>query len=167
VHVHVELRYPAPVEAVARMLADPGYGRARAAASGAVVHQVDVTDEPDGGFAVTTRRSMPTDDIPAHVRHFVGASLDVRQVEAWEGPGPDGRRGTVVVEIAGAPVRLTGTVELTADGPDASVVAYDGEVKASVPLFAAAVEEAATRAVRAALEAEQPVGAEWLASRPS
>ncbi|WP_311836044.1 DUF2505 domain-containing protein [Cellulomonas fimi] len=163
-HVHVELRYPAPVDAVVRMLADPGYGRAKVEASGGVVQQVDVTDEPGGGFAVTMRRSMPTDDIPANVRHFVGASLDVLQVEAWEGPGPDGRRGTVVVEIAGAPVRLTGTVRLTADGPDASVVVYDGDVKASVPLFGAAIEEAAARAVRHALEAEQPVGVEWLAS---
>jgi hypothetical protein len=167
VHVRVELRYAAPVPAVAAMLADPGYTRARVEASGAGVLQADVTGTPDGAVTVTTRRSTPSDQIPAQARAFVGSTLEIRQVEAWEAPTADGdtRRGTVAVEIPGAPVRLTGTVTLATDGPDASVLTYDGDLKASVPLFATAIEQAAAGAVRSALQAEQDAGERWLAGR--
>lgn len=171
-HVQVRLRYAATVPAVAAMLADPEYGRARVAASGAVASHVDVVDGADGAFTMTTRRSMPTDQIPANIRAFVGTSLDVRQVEAWEA-GSHTRRGTVVVEITGAPVRLTGTTTLTPDagtgadaGGGASVLTYDGDVKAGVPLFGAAIEEAAARAIRAALEGDQQAGTRWLDGHP-
>jgi len=152
------------------MLADPAFGRARVAASGAIVHHIDVVDGANGAFTVTTRRSMPTDQIPANIRVFVGTNLEVRQVEAWEEPGPRGLRGTVVVEIFGAPVRLTGTIRLEPEADtdtDTSMLTYEGEVKAGVPLFGAAIEDAAARAVRAALEAEQRAGNRWLGGHPS
>jgi len=167
VHVRVQLRYPAQVPAVAAMLADEGYARTRVEASGAAVEQADVTGSADAAFTVATRRSVPTDQIPAQARAFVGSRLEVRQVEAWEAPAADGaRRGTVVVEISGAPVRLTGTVALEPDPSGVgATVTYDGDLKASVPLFGAAVEQAAVGAVRSALEAEQDAGNRWLAAR--
>ncbi|WP_298455584.1 DUF2505 domain-containing protein [uncultured Cellulomonas sp.] len=163
-HVQVQLRYAAEPSAVAAMLADAGYARARVEASGAAVEQADVTGDAAGAFTVTTRRSLPTDQIPAQARSFVGSTLEVRQVEAWEAPEGDApRAGTVVVEISGVPVRLTGTATLAADGPGAATLTYDGDLKASIPLFASAVENAAAGAVRSALEAEQDAGARWLA----
>jgi hypothetical protein len=166
VQVRVELRFAAPVAAVATMLADVGYTRARVEASGSRVEQADVTGSAHGPLTVTTRRSLPTDQIPAQARSFVGSTLEVRHVEAWEAPtGDDGtRHGTVVVEISGAPVRLTGTVTLSPDGTDGSRITYDGELKASVPLFGSAIEQAAVGAVRSALQAEQEAGARWLAT---
>ena len=164
-HVRVQLRYAAEVPTVAAMLADPGYARARVEASGAAVEQADVTGTVDGAFTVATRRSVPTDQIPAHARSFVGSTLEVRQVEAWEAPEDGGtRQGTVVVEISGTPVRLTGTVTLETEGSE-SVLTYDGDLKAAIPLFGAAVEQAAAGAVRSALEAEQTAGVRWLAGR--
>ena len=59
-------------------------------------------------------------------------------------------------------MRLTGTVTLSPDG-DGTVERYAGEVKASVPLFGGAIEQAAAEAVRAALAAEESAGREWLA----
>ena len=56
--------------------------------------------------------------VPGQVRQLVGDHLEVRQAEAWE-PAREGRHvGTVAVEIAGAPVRMTGSLRLepTADG---------------------------------------------------
>ncbi len=161
-HVRVEQRYDAEVTTVAAMLADPAYARARVEASGAAVEQADVTGAVDGAFTVATRRSLPTDQIPAQARSFVGSTLEVRQVEAWEAPEGGVRRGSVVVEISGTPVRLTGTVALEPDGPGASVLTYDGQLKASIPLFGAAVEQAAAGAVRSALAAEQAAGTRWL-----
>ena len=51
-----------------------------------------ITGSPDAAFTVTTRRSLPTDQIPSHLRSFVGNRIDVRQVEAWEAAAPDGSR---------------------------------------------------------------------------
>ena len=162
-HVRVQLRFGAPAPAVATMLSDVGYARARVEASGGAVEQADVVGAAEGAFTVTTRRSMPTDQIPAQARSFVGSRLEVRHVEAWEAAAPDGtRRGSVVVEINGAPVRLTGSVTLVPDAAG-STVTYDGELKATIPLFASAVEQAAVGAVRSALEAEQDAGNRWLA----
>ena len=165
--LHVTIDLPTGAADAARMLADPAYVHAKLRAAGAVDQQVDVTGTPDAAFTVTSRRALPTGQIPAHLRPFVGDRIDVRQVEAWEGPGDDGARtGTVVVEIAGAPVRVTGRASLAPDGPDRSVVTYDGEVKAAVPLFAAAVEEAAAATVLAALREEETVAARWLGTTP-
>ncbi len=170
-HLRVELRFPAPVHDVGAMLADESFVRWRAERSGSpggAVQQVDVAGDAAGAFTVAVRRTLPTDQIPAHVRSFVGGGLELRQAEAWEAEHDGARRGTVSLEIAGAPVRLTGTVTLTPDGaeggaPGGTVQTYEGEVRASVPLFGSAIEEAAADAVRTALAAEERAGREWLA----
>ncbi len=161
--LHETIDLPTDVRGAAMLLSDPGYVHAKVRAAGAAEQQVDVSGSGDEAFTVTTRRALPSAQIPSQLRPFVGDRIDVRQVEAWEAPGPDGSRsGTVVVEIAGAPVRLTGRTSLTAEGPG-SRVTYDGEVRAAVPLFGAAIEEAAAAAVRGALHAERVVAARWLA----
>ncbi|GIG29337.1 DUF2505 domain-containing protein [Cellulomonas marina] len=166
-HLTVALDVPADAHRAGRMLADPSYVAAKVAATGATEQHVDVTGSAAGSFTVTTRRSLPTDQIPAQMRSLVGNALDVRQAEAWEAAADDGTRtGTVALEIHGAPLRLTGTVRLEPTGPAASRLVYDGELKASVPLFAAAVEQAASGAVRQALSVERGVAARWLAENP-
>lgn len=164
-HLSAESRYAADVARVSAMLADEAFVEAKVRASGALSQVVDVVRHADGSFTVTTRRQMPTTEIPAQFRSLVGASLEVRQVEAWEAPEGPGRRGTVVVEITGAPVRMTGTLRL-GPAPDGTgtVHGVEGELKASVPLFAAAVEEATAKAVRGALAAEERTAKAWLAA---
>lgn len=168
-HLSATAHYAAGLDRVVAMLADEAFVAAKVRACGAVSQQVDVVRLDSGAFTVTTRRHMPTTEIPAQFRSIVGASLEVRQVEAWEAPGDDasatpGRTGTVVVEITGAPVRMTGTLRLEpgADGVGTTQV-FEGELKASVPLFAAAVEEATAGAVRAAIAAEERTAQAWLA----
>ncbi len=160
----VTLDLPTDARAAAALLADPEYVHQKVRASGALEQHVDVTGDPEGAFTVTTRRALPTDQIPGHLRGFVGTRIDVRQVEAWEAPAVDGARvGTVVVEIAGAPVRLSGRTALTPAGADRTTVTYDGELRATVPLFAAAIEQATAGAIRSALEVEQDVARRWIA----
>ncbi|NTW38835.1 MAG: DUF2505 domain-containing protein [Cellulomonadaceae bacterium] len=144
------------------MLADERFVAAKVRASGALSQTVDVVGTADEAFTVTTRRHVPTTGVPPQFRSLVGASLEVRQVEAWEPPGPDDRRGTVVVEVTGAPVRMTGTMRMHGD-PGGTTVHFEGELKASVPLFGSVVEEATADAVRAAVAAEERTGVEWLA----
>jgi hypothetical protein len=164
VRLSVTLDLPTDAHAAARLLADPEYVHQKVRASGALEQHVDVTGSADGAFTVTTRRALPTDQIPAHLRSLVGNRIDVRQVEAWEAPDADGARvGTVVVEIAGAPVRLSGRTSLTGTAAGSTTVAYDGDLRASVPLFGSAIEQATAGAVRSALEVEQDVARRWIA----
>ena len=165
-HLHVTLQYDADVARVGRMLADSEFVEDKLRASGALAHRANVVGDPARGFTVTTRREMPTDTIPAQFRGFIGSTLEVRHVEAWEPPADGERKGSVVLEIVGAPVRFTGRLQLSPGDAGGSVVAVDGELKASLPLFAAALEEAAAGAVRAALDAEERAGAGWLARHP-
>ena len=160
----VTLDLPTDAHAAARLLADPDYVHEKVRASGALEQHVDITGSPDDAFTVTTRRALPTDQIPAHLRSFVGTRIDVRQVEAWEAPEPDGSRvGSVVVEIAGAPVRLSGRTALAPAAAGSTTVTYDGELRASVPLFGSAIEQATAGAIRSALEVEQDVARRWIA----
>lgn len=164
-HLHVTLHYDADVARVGQMLADTEFVEDKLRASGALSHHANVVGEPDRGFTVTTRREMPTDSIPPQFRGFIGSTLEVRHVEAWEPPTEGGRKGSVVLEILGAPVRFTGRLLLAPDEGGGSVVEVDGELKASLPIFAAALEEAAGQAVREALDAEERAGTAWLARR--
>lgn len=166
--VLVTLDLPTDARAAAVMLADPLYVQQKVQASGALDQQVDVVGDADAGFTVTIRRGLPTDAIPAHLRGFVGSRIDVRQVEVWDPASEDGSRGgTVVLEITGAPVRLTGRVGLAVLGPASSRLTYEGEVKAAVPLFGAVVEEAASEGVRAALLVEESVAERWIEAHPA
>lgn len=162
-NVSARARYEADLDRVSRMLADEEFVAAKVRASGAASQQVDVVGSADEAFTVTTRRQVPTTGIPAQFRSLVGSTLEVRQVEAWE-PAVGGRRaGTVAVEVVGAPVRATGTLELTQQDDGTVTLRVDGEVKASLPLFGAAVEEATVGALQTALAAEERVAAAWLA----
>lgn len=169
-HLTVDLTYPAGPDDVSAMLADESFVRWRTERTvragtpgGGTVEQADVTGSVDSGFTVVVRRTLATDQIPAQARSFVGNTLEVRQAEAWEAADDGRRAGTLAVEIIGVPVRITGTTGLLALPGGGSALTYDGDVKATVPLFGTVVEEAAAAAVRTTLEAEAEAGRAWLA----
>jgi hypothetical protein len=169
VHLRVDLTFPANLDEVSEMLADETFVRWRAQRSTGSVHgvveQADVTGTAETGFTVVVRRTLPTDMIPVQARPFVGAHLEIRQAEAWE-PAADGRRpGTVAVEILGAPVRVTATAALTELPDGGTRLTFAGDVRATVPLFGAVIEEAAVSAVRTTLETEAEAGRDWLAGK--
>ena len=160
-HISATVHYDADMAEVTSMLVDTAFVEAKVRASGALAQDVAIVGAADRAFTVTTRRQVPTTDIPAQLRTLVGSSLEVRQVEAWEPPDDgDERRGTIVVEIVGVPVRLTGTLRLVGDG-GSTTAHIDGELRASVPLFATIVEDATADAVRAGLAAEEGAAAVW------
>ncbi|MFP5335550.1 MAG: DUF2505 domain-containing protein [Actinomycetes bacterium] len=157
------IHYEATPDEVAAMLADPEFVERKLVATHAIRHEIDVTGDAAGAFTVTTRRTMPTSDLPDVAQKFVGESLDVRQVEAWEAPAADGSRaGTLVVEIVGDPMRLTGTLRLAPDA-GGTTETLAGDLKASVPIIGGKLEKAAEPAFMAAIRTEHRVGREWLA----
>ena len=86
------IEFAASPTAVAEMFATEEYVRQKITASGATDGTLEIIGTADGAFTVTTRRTMPTDEIPANYRSLVGSSLEVRQVEAWDAPATDGTR---------------------------------------------------------------------------
>jgi len=163
VHLAELMLLPTDPWSAARLLADAAHVREAIRAAGATDDAVEVTGDGSAAFTVTSRRTLPADQVPAHLRGFVGGRLEVRQTTSWDAPDDDGARaGTVVAEVAGVPVRLDGRTTLVAHGPAATAVRYEGEVRASVPMFGAVVEELTAGAVRAALAAEAQVAARRL-----
>lgn len=157
--------YPAEIGRIARMLADDRFVRAKIDATGALDSSFEVIRDGDA-FTVTTRRRLPTDQVPARFRSLVGQSLDVRVVEAWEAAGADGARaGTLSIDIAGVPVRVTGRMLLT-PSPQGTVQSLSGDITASVPLFGGPIEKAAAGAVDQVTAVERRVGLEHLTAHP-
>lgn len=160
--VSAQITYPAPADAVFAMLTDREFLAEVCRATGALRHTVDL-DDTGGDVTVTTRRDLPTDEVPDFVKRFVGETLTVVRVDRWQAPASDGsRQGTLSVEISGAPVRMTGTLALRPQGASA-VQDVDGDLKASVPLVGGKIEKAAEPAIRAGLRTEERVGKAWLA----
>ena len=159
--VTAQISYPASPEGVFAMLTDEAFLKQVCEATGAVKHEVDV-QENSLGASVTTRRELPTDQIPDFIKRFVGKTLTVLRVDLWEAAAPDGsRKGTITVEIVGAPVRMTGTLSLRPDG-EGTVENVDGDLKASVPLIGGKIEKATEPAIRSALRKEERLGLAWL-----
>lgn len=155
------ITYPASSERVSAMLADEEFIRRRLDAAGA--HEPDTEVVHTGGaFTVSVRAKMPTDEVPARFRSLVGSALDVRLVEAWQELSPDGsRRGTISVDILGAPVRVTGTMVL-APGEAGSQQSVRGDITASVPLFGHAIEKTAASTVDSIMAGQREVALSYL-----
>jgi hypothetical protein len=99
---------------------------------------------------------MTTPDLPEQLREYLPSGLLVRQVNAWDTEGADGsRRGTVTLDIVGAPVHVRGTAMLQSHGPNSCELAYVTHLRSTIPFAAATIERAAAPAVRDALRAER------------
>ena len=159
-----EIRYDADPATVFAMLADPDFQERKCAATGALDHEVEIEEYEDGGAAIRTNRTMPTDQVPDFVRTFVGSTLAVVEVDDWQAAAADGsREGTTVVEIKGSPVRLAAAMTLRPDG-GGSRQTIDGDIKAAVPLVGGRIEKAVEPALQAAIRVEQREGRAWLAA---
>ena len=97
--------HPADPRRTFKMLSDRGYQDLRAERSGALDQTVTVEEE-DGATVVTTRRHLPTGDLPEMVRPFVGPQLLVVETVRWGAADPDGEReGAMSLEMPGLPVQ--------------------------------------------------------------
>lgn len=161
---NARITYAAPVARVAQMLADPAYVEQKVAASKPVSSAVDVQGAAEGAFTVTTQRALATDDLPPAVQSLIGRTIEIRLVERWGAPQSDGARaGTVELDVVGKPASARGNVTLRPDGPEQTVLTYEGAVEARVPLVGRKIEEQAVAQVQTVLDLEQAVGSAWLA----
>lgn len=111
---------------------------------------------------VTTRRTLPTDDLPDVAKKFAGPVLILDEVQDWGPAGPDGaRHGTVTLRIDGVPVALTGTIALTPSAKGATQEVR-ADLKAKVPLIGGTIEKAAAPAIIAGIDAVAEMAKERL-----
>jgi hypothetical protein len=162
VQVNAQVFYPASPDLVFGMFVDRSFQERVCQATGALRYHVEI--EQDAGAAtITTRRELPTDQVPDYARAFIGQTLEVVRVDHWEAPDADGNRdGRVTVEITGAPIRLNGNLALRVDNDGGTKEMIAGDLKASIPLLGGKMEKAAEPALMSAIRKEEEVGLQQL-----
>lgn len=147
--------FAAPPQAVHAMMTDHAFLTHAATASGARSRDVRATPSRTESTLLVSA--------PPEVRAFVGAWLTLRQVMEWGPAGPDGsRHGSLAIDVADTPVTVRATTRLqpTASG---SRLDYAGHLEVNVPLLGRQIERQAASPILAALDAQQRIGADWLA----
>jgi Protein of unknown function (DUF2505) len=163
--IDADMTYAAAPARVMQVIADPAFQDEKCRQTGALSHQVSVT-EPGDRAVIDTVRSMPMDSIPDFARSFLGGKLEVHEVQDWGPASADGSRdGQLTVEILNTPMRLRGTLAMRPEGADAAgtTVAIRSQLKANIPFIGGKAEQAAAGPIRAAIAKEQELGREWLA----
>ncbi|HET8987319.1 MAG TPA: DUF2505 domain-containing protein [Humibacillus sp.] len=156
--------YAATPDAVFAMLTDPDFQVAKCLEGGSHRHESAATHTGDGA-RIVTQRDLPGEHLPDFARAIVGETLSVTETYDWAGSKADGTRdGTLVVEVAGAPVALRAKVRLMPTG-SGTTMTIDGDLKAAIPFLGGRVEKAAAPAVVHAIEGEERTGRRWLAER--
>ncbi len=155
--------YDSGVGEVHAALSDERYWLARLARSGADEARLDaMTVGSDGGIDVVTTQVLRSDRLPSVVSQFHRGDLEIRREETWsplQGPRAD---ATVSGGIAGAPVSLAGTVELSGDD-ERCTLALRADVEVRVPLVGRKLENFIGNQLRELLVAEQRFTTAWIA----
>ncbi|MCL1841170.1 MAG: DUF2505 domain-containing protein [Propionibacteriaceae bacterium] len=122
-----------------------------------MAHRVDVE-----GSHTVLHVDLPA---PRQATRFTGDTLHVTLDIVWAAqPGPDGRyTGPITMDVAKAPVQLSGTATIAPDGQGTSVT-YEGEFTVRVPMFGRQLEQQAAPYVTRVLEIQQTHGRAWLAA---
>lgn len=165
-HLFVSLNYTLGVDEVVDLLVNEEFLQFKAKKSHTELLAADIIRHGDGALTSAVRRTMSGDLIPANLKSFVGNQLEVRQTEAWAEAAlsPGQRHGTFALEVTGAPVRISGNM-VVRPASQGSILEYNGDVVAAVPLFASTVESAVGQAVTKVLESEEEYAKQWLASQ--
>lgn len=151
-----ELSYAASPDDVLAMLTTPAFWDKVAAATGAISSSATVT--PDGdATTVVVDQEQEVVGVPSFAKKFVGDSTRAITTQVWRD-----RAATYVVDTPGKPTSISGTATLTERGAE-TVLTYDLEVKASVPLIGGKLEKLVVELTTEGYEKEQAVGTAWLA----
>ena len=152
--------YDFPPAAVREMISDPDFIAERATRTGSTSVDIEVAEEPNGSTTVIVERVMPA-NVPSYAKSFVGETLTITERQEWAVPAADGTGTAVATAEFSAPLTVTGSMSITADG-DTTTVRTFGEYKASVPFVGGKVEEMAKDQTIRYLTKEQEIGRSWL-----
>lgn len=151
-----ELTYAAPPDDVLAMLTTTAFWDKVAAATGALTSTATVTTEGDT-TTVVVDQEQKTVGVPSFAKKFVGDSTRAISTQVWRGLA-----ASYVVDTPGKPTSMSGSATISAQG-GGSVLVYDLDVKASVPLIGGKLEKLVVELTTEGMDKEQAVGAAWLA----
>lgn len=133
--------YPADLDRVDAMFADPEFAKQRFALPGLTNLHTD-TQADGGSLRTVVTGDVDPSAIPAKARRFVGGRLSATLTEAWGPREGDARHGTLDVKVKGAPVSLHATSTLRgADGRTERTL--EGDLTVAIPLLGKRIEERA------------------------
>lgn len=135
----LQTSFPAPAATVIRMFVDRDYVERKYRLLD--VSDFAITDLQKQGddFAVSFQfRAAGQSNIPEFARKLVGETIRVKQVERWNSKT---LRGSIDIEIAGAPAKVQAAMQLVASAADSSVLKFDWTVHCGVPLLGGKVEK--------------------------
>jgi hypothetical protein len=142
--------YDATPDEVFAVISDPDFVAAKTKEMSVADHSGAVTTRGDT-TVITTKRTLPTDDLPDIARKFVGEVLILLEEQEWGPAGADGsRRADVRLKVEGAPVSLKGTIHLAPKGKGATQD-LRADLTAKVPLMGGTIEKAAAPAIVAGI----------------
>ena len=147
--------YPAPVETVIALFADPEIVRARYEAAGDRDLEILECGPGGGGFVIHTRRTVDVEGLPGFATKVIKPTNTMEQIDRWDEPDTDGsRNGTFTIEVKGAPVKVSGhmSLEPTADGGTRHTI--NGKFDVKVPLIGGKIASWAEGPGQTRLDAE-------------
>ena len=141
------------------MLADETFRQRSAVARGVLTADVSIVRSGVDGAGISVRidQLQPTQGVPDVARRFVAPTVRIVQLEEWS----DDRGGTVVVEVPGLPVTVTGTVRLETEA-GRTHQRLEAEVDVRVPLVGQRLAGFLGGLIAAGMDTEQQVGEAWL-----
>ncbi len=151
-----ELAYDAPPADVLAMMADPLFW-AKVGAANDVISWTPTVDAEGDATRVVIDEEQRTAGVPSFARRIVGESTRVIITQVWRG-----REASYEIDTPGKPTHVHGTATVSEHGTG-SVLVYDLEVKASVPLIGGKLEKLVIELTTEGFDKEQSVGAAWLA----
>jgi hypothetical protein len=150
------LTFTADPEAAFALLTDPAYVEEVATATGGRDPEVSVTATDGGGADVSSRRVYPA-QVPSYAKPLVGDTLTIAEVRELGPADADGaREGAFSVGFPGAPLTVSGTLRLAADGAT-SALDITASIKASVPLVGGKIERFVGEQIERFLRKEQQI----------
>jgi hypothetical protein len=152
---------PADPTAAYALLTDPDYVQAVGEATGGQDVVVTVTRTDDGGAVVSSRRVLPA-ELPSYAKAVVGDSLKLTETRTFGPAAGDGSRsGTAQVSFEGAPVSISGPLELV-PAPGGSELVLDAKVAASIPFVGGKIEKFAAEQIERFMRKEGELAADRL-----
>jgi hypothetical protein len=154
--------YRAPLAAVLAMLRDPDATAAKYTSQGHRDVELLECGDHDGGIRIVSTRVV-TVDLPGFAKKVLKPTNRMRQTDDWHPAGDGSWSGSFDVDVSGAPVHISGTMALRAQG-DATTHEVAIEVHVKVPLIGGRIADwAAKNDVRRTLDAEFDCNERWLA----
>lgn len=153
------ITYPAPLEAVAAMLANVDYTRERF-----MVAQVNAQVETGRANPSSIIARIPLDAslLPEPAKRFIPANTVVTLTETWDAISGSTLDGTGVGDFPGLPIRMSSQSRCVEEG-GITRRTITGELVVSIPLMGGRIEQMIEGRLASFVRKEEDFAAQWLA----